>query len=237
MDELEFRRRLYANPKDPGADIRKSMAGHPANEKFFNDINQFEKRLDSALHVSVPDNLASNLILRQTLDSHRQQSKKRRWHLAVAASVAFAVGIGVQYFTASPVYSSTADYSLAHYYHEQGKFDDSDGEGITLATLNDKSSDMNVRFKDDIGSIIAVKDCYFDGMDSLHLVIRGQYDNVTIFVIPKVKHLSNTPQFADSKVHGLTRQFKQGDVIILGDKRESLGQWQQKIDDTIEWSI
>lgn len=237
MDELEFRRRLYADPKDNGADIKKSTADNPANARFYEEIQQLDSRIDSALNVDIPENLANNLILRQTLDSHRRESKQRRWHLAVAASVAFAVGLGVNYFNASPVYTSVADYSLAHYYHEDGKFDNRADGKLTLTSLNSKMQDVNARFSNDIGKIIAVKDCYFDGMDSVHLVLEGKYDNITVFVIPKVQHLASSKQFADNKVQGLTQEYPQGEVIILGDKRESLEQWQQKIDETIEWSI
>ncbi|WP_394174920.1 DUF3379 family protein [Thalassotalea litorea] len=237
MDELEFRRRLYADPTDNGSDIRKSIKENPANARFYAEMQQLNKRIDNALHVDVPENLRNNLILKQTMDSHRKQSSRKRWHLAVAASVAFMVGLGVNYFNASPVYTSVADYSLAHYYHEEGKFDHKADGSINLISLNDKMRDVNASFNGEIGKIVAVKDCYFDGMDSVHLVIEGKYDNITVFVIPKAQHLAQTQQFADSNIHGRSQEYQQGEVIILGDKREPLDIWQQKIDATIEWSI
>ncbi|WP_171022192.1 DUF3379 family protein [Thalassotalea litorea] len=237
MDDLEFRRRLYADPKDNNSDIQKGIDEDSANARFYDEIQQLDKRINSALHVEVPENLSNNLILKQTLASHRKQTTQKRWHLAVAASVAFFVGVGINYFNASPVYTSVADYSLAHYYHEEGKFSHSADGSVNLASLNDKMRDVNANFNGEIGNIVAVKDCYFDGMDSVHLVLEGKYDNITVFVIPKVQHLAQSRQFADSKIHGLSREYQQGEVIILGDKREALDLWQQKIDETIEWSI
>ena len=98
MDDLQFRRSLYADPKSTDADILKAIQEDPSKQAFANDLDLFEQSLKSALDVEVPDDLANKLILRQTMADHTKQKKKYRVQLALAASVVFAVGITMNTF-------------------------------------------------------------------------------------------------------------------------------------------
>lgn len=237
MDDLEFRRRLYSNPSSSDHDIKNAIGEDNSRKKFADDILAFDSDIAAALNVDVPENLANQLILHQSLHSHQQTQNKSRIHLAIAASVAFVVGITVSFLNTSPAYRNIADYSLAHYHHEADQYNNLGNSQYSLASFNDKVDNLHVRFTEKLGKIIALNDCFFDGMDSIHMVLEGKYDNVTVFIIPKSAHLSYSGQFNDDIVKGITRQYKQGDVVIMGNKSESLDKWQKKIDETISWSI
>lgn len=237
MDDLEFRRRLYCDPNSQDQDIINAINTDNKRKDFSENLKTLDSHIAKALNVEVPENLAEQLILRQSLHSHQQTKKKSRVHLAMAASVAFAVGIGVSFINSSPAYSNVADYSLAHYHHEADNFSKQGRAQYSLASFNEDVSSLNVGFKEKLGKLISIDDCYFDGMDSIHMVFEGKYDNVTVFLVPKSTHLKFTEQFGDDSVIGITHQYHQGDVIIMGNKKEPLQQWQQKIDQTIEWSI
>ncbi len=237
MDDLEFRKRLYSDPASQDQDMIDAIKQDSARKNLADELNAFDDKILTAMKVEVPENLASQLILRQSLHAHQQTKKKSRIHLAMAASVAFAVGITVNFLTASPVYTNVADYSLAHYHHEAANFDNTGDIQYSLANFNSEMNDLNVSFSDKLGKLISIDGCYFDGMDSVHLVFEGKYDNVTVFIVPKSEHLKFSQQFNDETVQGVARQYQQGDVIIMGDRKETLELWQQKIDETIEWSI
>ncbi|WP_189637837.1 DUF3379 family protein [Thalassotalea sp. HSM 43] len=237
MDELEFRRRLYSDPNSKDNELLNAIEADPSRKKFAKELKSLDDKIDSVLRVDVPEDLADRLILRQSLDSHSQRQRKSRWHLAVAASVAFIVGISVSYMAITPSHSSIADYSLAHYHHEAGNFAHSGDSKYTLTSFNKSVAGLDVSFTDKLGKLVSVDECFFDGMNSVHLVFEGLYDNVTVFIIPKNEHLAQSEQFADQSVKGISRQYSKGGVIIMGDVKEPLEQWQQKIDETIEWSI
>ncbi|MEW6996836.1 DUF3379 family protein [Colwelliaceae bacterium BS250] len=237
MDDLEFRRRLYGDPSDDSNDIKDAIAADSKRIKFADELKQFDQRIASALNVDIPENMAEQLILRQSLHSHQLTKRKSRVHLAIAASVAVIVGVAVNFVNFSPVFTSTADYSLAHYHHEADKFTNTAQAQFSLASINEEMNGLQVSFLEKIGKLISIDGCFFDSMDSMHLVFEGEYDNVTVFIIPKSEHLAFSKQFEDADVRGVATQYTNGEVIIIGNKKEALGQWQQKIDDTLEWSI
>lgn len=88
-----------------------------------------------------------------------------------------------------------------------------------------------------MGELISADYCRFDGMKSLHLVYKGLTDIVTVFVVPKEKHLDFTNKFNDKKLQGESLSFKHANVIIVADKNESLSKWQRVINDNITWLI
>lgn len=237
MDDLEFRRRMYADPNSKDPELNQAINSDAKRKEFSDELRAFDDKIASALKVDVPENMANQLILQQSLQAHQVTKRKSRIQLAMAASVAFAVGIAINFVNSSPVYQDISDYSLAHYHHEADHFDKKASATYTLASVNEEMANLQVGFAEKIGELISVDDCYFDGMDSIHLVFEGKYDNVTVFIIPKNEHLKFSESFQDKSVQGVTHQYSNGDVIIMGDKREPLQQWQQKIDHSIVWSI
>ncbi|MDG1733764.1 MAG: DUF3379 family protein [Thalassotalea sp.] len=237
MDELELRRRLYANPNDESDELAQALADDKNSKDFADELKRFDDKIASALNIDVPENLANKLILRQSLHSHQLTKRKSRIHLAMAASVAFIVGLGVTYINFSPAHTSVADYSLAHYHHEAESFPKVASANFSLASLNTQMEDLNVGFIEKVGRLISVDGCFFDGMSSMHLVFEGEYDNITVFIIPQAEHLAFNDKFSDDSVQGISKKYANGEVIIMGDKKESLDLWQEKIDSSIKWSI
>ena len=74
-------------------------------------------------------------------------------------------------------------------------------------------------------------------MKSLHLVYQGKTSPVTVFIVPKNEQLNFTDSFNDKALFGSSLEFNRSNIIVVGDKNESLGQWQQSISDTVSWSI
>lgn len=235
MDDLELRRRLFAEPQSKDPELVDAIHSTEANKQLSDELKIFDTKIASALKVDVPDNLANKLILKQSIQSHQQSKRRSKIHLAVAASVALIIGLGINVLR--PTHTNLSEYSLAHYYHEANHFSNLATSNISLATINEGLNNLKVKFANKIGNLIAIEDCFYDGMDSMHLVFEGQYDNVTLFIIPKNQHLQFINKFSDENMHGISKQYSNADVIIIGDKREQLDLWQDKIDKNIEFSI
>ncbi|WP_371377000.1 DUF3379 family protein [Thalassotalea aquiviva] len=237
MDDLEFRRRLFAAPNSKDAEIEAAKKDDRQRQALAQELKHIDQRIASALQVEVPDTLAQRLILKQSMAAHQQSKRRSKVHLAMAASVVLAVAIGVNFINSSPVYSSIADYSLAHYNHEKDNFSQIATINYSLATINRELADLKLQFSDLVGNLISIDDCYFDGLDSIHLVFEGKYDNITVFILPKSKHLRFSNHFTTEAVHGLASEHAFGHVIIMGDKREPLQQWQSSIEQNLQRSI
>jgi len=237
MDDLQFRRSIYADPTSQDGDIIAAQNADPAKKQLAQELYLFDKKLKQAMKIPVPDDLCNKLLLRQTLASHQQEKSKSRVYLALAASVAIIAGLVVNYLQFSNSYTNLGDYALAHVYHEQNDFYNDDNNRVNLTSLNKKMATFNGSFSESLGELISADYCRFDGIKSLHLVFQGLTDTVAVFVVPKEEHLAFTDKFSDTKLQGGSLGFKQANILVVADKNESLALWQRKINDNISWSI
>ncbi len=237
MDDLQFRRIIYADPTNQDEDIIAAKQDDPAKKQFAQDISLLDEKISQALQVSVPDELYNKLILRQTLASHQKQKRKTRIHLALAASVAIVSSLAFNFMQFSSAYSNLGDYALAHVYHEIEQFSNDDDNRISLAYLNQKMTAFDGNFRTSLGKLISADYCRFDGMKSLHLVFQGLTNPVTIFIVPKNEQLAFNKRFHDENLYGESLSFKHANVIIVADKNESLNQWQHSVKKSITWTI
>jgi hypothetical protein len=237
MDDLQYRRSIYADPKSQADDIIAAQNADPAKKKLAKDLCAFDEQLKQAMNIPVPDDLCNKLLLRQTLTSHQQEKRKSRVYLALAASVAIIAGLVVNYLQFSYSYNNLGDYALAHVYYEESNFYNDDDKRVSLTSLNKKMTTFHASFDESLGELIAADYCRFDGMKSLHLVFRGLTDVVTVFVVPKEDHLAFTNKFSDNKLQGKSMGFDQANILVVADKNESIAQWQRKINDNISWSL
>lgn len=237
MDDLTFRRSIYADPTSQDDDIIAAKNADPAKKKLAQELCLFDEKLKQAMNIPVPDDLCNKLLLRQTLASHQQEKRKSRVHLALAASVAIISGLVVSYLQFSSSYTNLGDYALAHVYHEENDFYNDDSNRVSLTSLNKKMTTFNGHFNESLGELISADYCRFDGMKSLHLVYQGLTDTVTVFIVPKKEHLAFTNKFSDNKLQGESLGFKHANILVVADKNESLEVWQRAINDNITWSI
>jgi hypothetical protein len=237
MDDLQFRRSIYADPTCQDEDIIAAQQDDPAKKEFAQELLQLDEKLKKAMQIPVPDGLCDKLILRQTMASHQHKKRKSKVHLALAASVAIVAGLVVNYLQFSNSYNNLGDYALAHVYHEQGVFSNQDENNISLDSLNKKMIAFDGSFSEPLGQLISADYCRFDGMKSLHLVFKGLTDTVAVFVIPKSEHLTFNKSFSDTALKGESIKFDNANIIVVADKNESLSKWQRVINDNITWSI
>lgn len=237
MDDLQFRRAIYADPNNQDAETILAQQQDPSKKQFAHDICQLDEKIKQALQVPVPDDLCNKLILRQTLATHQMQKRKKRVHLALAASVAILGGLVLNFMQFSSAYNNLGDYALAHVYHEQGNFANNGSSNVTLTSLNQKMAAFEGNFSQSLGKLLFADYCRFDGMKSLHLVYQGKTSPVTVFVVPKNEQLSFSNTFNDEQLFGSSLKFSNSNIIVVADKNESLGEWQQHISETVSWSI
>lgn len=236
MDDLEFRRRFFAEPNSRDPLLIDAKSETQARKNLSHDIDRLEQKINSALNVPVPDELFNKLMLRQTMESHKQETNKKRFQFSIAASVALILGLSVNSLMFSTAHSSWADYALAHTYHELDKFSNNAQEVISLSALNDKMISFSGTFSKAAGKLLSADYCRFDGMKSLHLVYQGKHSPINVYVVPENEDLAFNSTFSDERLHGQTIKYKGRNVIIVSEKGESLYGWQESLDSSILWS-
>ena len=235
MDDLKFRRSIYVDPSSQDPEILDAIKSDTAKQKFAQEVIQLDEKIIAALDVPVPEDLYNKLILRQTLKIH-QRKRKTYLQLASAASIALVFGLLFNYVPFYKSYNSLGEYSLAHVYHEINDFHNDDQTSISLASLNEKVATFNGEFTQSLGQLISSDYCNFKGLNSLHLVFKGKSSPVTVFIIPNNDTLNFSGQFNDDKLQGQSQRIGQNDVVIIGDKNESINEWQNNITRHLQWS-
>ena len=91
MDELEFRRRIYADPETTDSDVIAAAKADENKRKFWNEQKQFDKQLKQAVKVDVPEDLKHKLIWQQSANEFAIYQKRSRWYVAMAASIALSL--------------------------------------------------------------------------------------------------------------------------------------------------
>ncbi len=238
MNDLEFRRAVFEDPHHLSPEAQAMADASEANSHFVQEVRAMDDALSGALAVDVPGQLADRILLRQTLqDFERRQIRRSRWHLALAASVAFAVGALVTFMTTNrPL--GYGDHALAHLYHEANLLNTVD-ESVSQAAFNKKLASYGGQLTGDIGHIYFANHCNFNGIRALHAIVQGQQGRITVFVVHE-KDLSAKQEqahFADQHYDGLADKRGQHQLIFIGEKGEPLKAFEARFSQEIQWQI
>jgi hypothetical protein len=239
MDDLEFRRAVFAEPFSKDDRLQQAAAADPTRQSFLNDMRQFDDSLSAALKVDVPENLVERLILRQALESHQQVRRRGRVHLALAASVAFAIGL-----SSHMLYNTNSDnigtYSLAHLQHGI-KHLHSAQEANTLTQVNAKLARFGGKFNPSVGqslgNAVFSNYCDFNGITSLHLIYDSPQGRVSVFVTPSDANFDFVKDFGNEQFVGRGLTFDKAQVTVVGNKGQSIEGFAQKVEESLSWEI
>lgn len=220
MDDLQFRRAIYADPDCSDESVLEAAALDAAKRAFWDELKKLDSDIALASKVEVPADLAQKLILKQTVEQHKVERKRTRVHLALAASIAFAFGISVTMLQQEPLLD-LSEHALAHIYHEGDGFAlKADGD-VALSQVNAKLASMGTQFTNKVGRIYFANFCNFEGLRSFHMVMEGEQGKVTVFVLPLDENHKPVKHFSDGKMYGETVETRQARFIIVGEEGKS----------------
>jgi hypothetical protein len=222
MDELAFRRHALAEPKSRDPEFLQAIAEAEGRDAFIKELQSLDVRLEQALRVQVPEGLAERLLLRQQLRAHQARKRNTGWLMAMAASVAFIAGISFTLLRLAPV--DLADHALAHVYHEAKAMravEDISYHELNLQLASFKGLEQD-RFTQQPGRVLYTAYCDFQGVRSLHLVMQGEKDKVTLFIVPFEKRMQLRERFADDYYQGLGFQTQEALMILVGEQASDL---------------
>ncbi|WP_432453489.1 MULTISPECIES: DUF3379 domain-containing protein [unclassified Agarivorans] len=224
MDELEFRRQLYTNPRERDEAFIQEANQTAKNKKLYDEMQHFENKLEQAFNVEVPEGLAERLILRQSFDdSQSRYRRKTRFHMAMAASVAFVLGLSfslINWHTTAP--GDIGQIALNHVYEEMPFINGVD-EQPSLQTVNAKLERYGASFKQLPGEVVYVNHCSYGGSPAFHMVMKGKMgSNINVFVVPQSTELAMEENFADKKMRGTVTRLQNASLVVVGERNEPI---------------
>jgi len=232
MDELKFRRHAYGEPNCQDEDFLTAMFDSPERESFLNDLKKLDSKLERALKIDVPENLAAKLLLNQQLHQHQVQRRKSGFTLALVASVAFIAGISFTLLRMGPV--DLGEHALAHVYHETMALQVDDNVGFNEVNFQLASMGTlgNAKFTKQPGKVYYSTDCDFQGVKSLHLVMQGEHGKVTLFIVPLEDRMVLDDAFADNKYIGKGFTTENAYMLLVGEDTADLSYVNEEIKQT-----
>lgn len=233
MDELEFRRRVYANPETTDSDVIEAAKQDESKRIFWQEQIQLDKQLKQALKVDVPEELVNRLIWQQSADEFAHNKRKNRWYLALAASLAFTLGIGATMWYHQPV--SIGGQALAHMqYAELEKAHTQ--VPVDLNMVNAKLASFGASFNQMLDGVEVANYCHLSTVRSLHLIVETPQGKMSVFILPQRDDMAIPQEFADSHYHGESIQFNRANVMVVGDKGTDLSKLKEAVKQRIQFT-
>lgn len=234
MDELEFRRRVYADPDTMDAEVLKAAEADPDKQAFREQVRHMNNELKQATKVPVPEDLAHKLIWQQTTADYNKQRKTQRWYTALAASVALVVGImGTLWVVQQP--PGLENQALAHVTHLDKELPHS-ALPVDMAQINAKLASFGGRMIDSIGDIQVANFCHLRSVRSLHLILNTEQGRMSVFVIPPDKGASMPDNFSNNEFQGTRFQMQKASIVVVGEKGSNLYPLTQQVRKSIQFS-
>ena len=233
MDELEFRRRIYADPETTDSDVVEAAKADDNKRHFWNEQKQLDKQLKQALKVDVPDDLANKLIWQQSADEFTRYKRRSRWYLAMAASVAFTVGIALTMWYHKPL--SIGGQALAHMQYADMEQAHS-LLPVDLNMVNAKLASFGASFNEMLDGVEVANYCHLSTVRSLHLIVDTPQGKMSVFVVPERGDVSVPSEFADKQYRGESLKLQRANVMIVGDKDADLSEMKEAVAKRIQFS-
>jgi hypothetical protein len=124
---------------------------------------------------------------------------------------------------------------MAHLDHEPNALQVSD-ERVSERRLDKvvraKVADVN----EEIGLITYARTCVINGNRIPHLVIQGESGPVTLLLMPD-EEIEDAIPLDGQGVHGVILPLGHGSIAIIGEREERIGEIQDRVIDSVKWSI
>ncbi|NIY84838.1 DUF3379 domain-containing protein [Vibrio hepatarius] len=243
MDDLEFRRRIMSDPKCRDSELTAAIKGSESNSKFADEILDLDSQIAKAMSVDVPEDLADRILFNQT-SSHQDDKVIRpnfaKRAMAMAASVAFVVGILVGQVNwgnliVSPAQASLADTALKHVINEKSFVEQLD-EKVQLSQINAKMEPYQHQLSDSFPyHVYYLNHCGFGKSNALHMVFQGEAGKVTLFFTGLSS--AQAESFVKDGMSGLVEPIGNTSMILVGEQGENVAKIAEKIATIIKPSI
>jgi hypothetical protein len=234
MDELEFRRILYADPNSTDERVLAAIADDPKKKEFYKELKQLDINMNQASQVKVPDNLVHKLILRQTMQTRKSSKARHRLQLAMAASVAFVIGVSFTMWQQNNLLDLSKQ-AIAHVHHEGGYALDAQ-ENISLQQVNAKLAKFGGEFSEDIGRVYYANFCDFENVRSLHMVVEGENGKVSVFIVPHDDAYLAEGSSSDKRYNSQAIDLKRASIIVVGEEGTNISEMQEQLNRKIQFS-
>lgn len=216
MNYTDFQRRLLIDPRSPElADAARARVGDDAAAQLAEAL-EFEKRIDAALAVSIPANLAERILaaLPAEADARPASSPRRWWPLALAATLAAAAVISNGVMQAPSGTTALITASVAHLSHEPYALTRVDP--VPQRLINRMFTDAGLKLDSSGLALSYLNRCPLENRWSVHMVMPAAEGPVTVMYVlgeSKVERMDIRHEMVAVR----TLPFASGALVLLAE--------------------
>ena len=156
--------------------------------------------------------------------------------LGIAASFAIAAIIGVQFTgNGSAGDQLLAAEVLAHLDHEPWALEVTDVSVSDAQFRRVVNAEIGTMDRD-VGLVSYAQSCIINGRTIPHLVIQGKDGPVTLLLMPD-EMVSSAVELSGESVNGVILPHGDGSIAIIAEREEGIQEIEQRVVDSVEWSI
>ena len=252
MNCLEFRRLSLSEPGSRAEGYVDHRRQCEDCARYADSVNVLNKKIENALRVPGPEDLATRIKLRQVMLDEQDDRLTRRfrpWRFGLAASVLLTVTLGGLFgyeVHATNQYIERLTVSAVEHTRIER-------QGNHVVAEHDDPSRQKQRFKqvlaafgakvmDDelaaLGDIVHVQVCALDSELSpvAHIVIKGSSGMVTIYYVMGRK-LSKREDVEYAQYEGMLAPVGHGNFAVIGQPGEQLQTIVDKLEQAVIWQI
>lgn len=245
MNCEDYREAIAADPSESFAGGAAHVAACESCSAYRAEMRALDDKIARALAIDVPalqipelppigedDENVVNLPFRRA-----SKISTPAW-IGIAASFALAAIIGMQFVgngNGPANDQRLAAEILAHLDHEPGALlvtDVSVSDEQFARVINPAVGTMDRG----VGLVTYARTCIINGMSIPHLVIQGKHGPVTLLLMPE-ESVSSPVSLLGESVNGVILPHGNGSIAIIGEREERIQDLEQRIMDSVEWSI
>jgi len=241
MNCEDYKESLAADPTASVEGGAEHVAACASCAEYTTEMQAFNDRISKALAINVPDLQIPELpeIEEDNVVNLPVAGKKKfaapTW-IAIAATVVLAAFVGVRMINTSDLNSlPLADQVLAHLDHEPGALKVTNvavSDAQFAKVVNPTIGTMNRN----VGLVTYARSCVINGMTIPHLVIQGEKGPITLLLMPE-EMVDGAMTVNGKGVNGVILPVGNGSIAIIGERDEPLTELEQRIINSVEWSI
>lgn len=216
---------IHADPASQDS----SLLAHCRSCKYCNNLRlqsrRFERSLESAAKLPVPEGLSARILLRQsnTANPYLRHRAMLAW-CAVLIVVAI-VGFRIDERPMEPAYTAAIAHHLNHTIVAPAP-------PVVAKQLNLALRPVGIEAHTVLDGLIAADPCVIDASPGAHLVIDGAFGPVSILFLPNTATRKSI-QIEDQGVFGLIAPCQRGSIAIFGQRGERFEMLKQQVDAAI----
>ena len=233
MDDLEFRRRAYAEPDCQDKEFIEYKNKSIENTQFIDELIQLDESLKTALQINPSEDLLQRIKLKQTLDFH-SSSRKRYRYMSMVASVfmVFTLLFVYQPDTHDRSELNLTESVLQHIYDELDHLHEKQNK--SLSQVNTLLSRFGGNISELVGNVNYLGSCDIANKSGVHMVVQGEVGPITVMILPNIS-VSGKQEIFDKRFKGLIMPKGKGSIAIVGEKTESLILMKEKLVNHMRW--